>query len=246
MMLDFGTSYMYAGQSAMDVIRSKIPVTVFLAVLSMVISYPIGILLGVLAAVFRGKKIDTVVTLLANLTACLPQFWIALMGMYVFSLKLKLLPSNGFTWPWIDFGQSVRQLTLPLICLSLGGIAGIARQTRSSMLEVIRQDYVRTARSKGLSESRVIFIHVMRNGLIPIITMLGNRLAGLIGGSLFIESVFAIPGMGTMIVNAINRRDLPVIQGVVVLTALISCLAYIVTDLLYVLVDPRITLKKED
>ena len=131
---------------------------------------------------------------------------------------------------------------LPLICLSLGGIAGVCRQTRSSMLEAIRQDYVRTARSKGLKENFIIAKHVLRNGLVPIITMIGGRLASMVGGSVFVENVFGIPGMGSLMINSVNNVDIPMMQACVMLTALVISVAYLITDFLYVAVDPRITM----
>ncbi|WP_434310658.1 ABC transporter permease [Hominifimenecus sp. rT4P-3] len=242
---DFGSSTQYH-TSVVDVLADRVPVTLWFAVISTLISFPIGILFGVLTAVKRGKPTDTVITLIANLCACLPQFWIGICLMYVLALKTGLLPSSGFTWPWVDLGLHLRQVIMPMICLSIGGIAGITRQTRSSMLEVIRQDYVRTARSKGLKEKVVIMVHVMKNGLIPIITLLGNRLAFLIGGSMFVESVFNIPGMGQLFVKAVTGKDIQLIQACVLLTALVSCLAYIVTDILYMVVDPRISLVKSE
>ncbi|MCJ7835089.1 ABC transporter permease [Cuneatibacter sp. NSJ-177] len=242
---DFGVSYQYHVEVE-ELIASRVTVTLYLAVLSTVIGYPIGILFGMLTAVYRGKKADSILTFIANLCNCLPQFWIGICLMYFLALKSGLLPSYGFTWPWEDFGMHMKQLIMPLICLSIGSIAGVTRQTRSSMLEVIRQDYVRTARSKGLREKKVILIHVMKNGLIPIITMLGNRLAFMVGGSMFVESVFQIPGMGSLFVKAIGGKDIPVVQACVLLTALVSCLAYIVTDLLYMLVDPRISLVESE
>lgn len=239
---DFGTSYRYH-LPVTQLIGQKIGITLYLSVLSTLISFPLGMLLGVITAVKRGKWQDTVLTLLANLTASLPGFVIAIVMLYVFCIKLKVLPSTGFTFPWEDFQKHIRQLILPLFCLSLGGIAGICRQTRSSMLEAIRQDYVRTARSKGLKENTIIKTHVLRNGLIPIITMIGGRLARMIGGSVFIENVFSIPGMGTLMVQAVNDVDVPVMQACVMLSALVISLAYLVTDFLYVVVDPRISLQ---
>lgn len=239
---DFGTSYRYH-LPVTQLIGQKVGITLYLSVLSTLISFPLGMLLGVITAVKRGKWQDTVLTLLANLTASLPGFVIAIVLLYVFCIKLKVLPSTGFTFPWEDFQKHIRQLILPLFCLSLGGIAGICRQTRSSMLEAIRQDYVRTARSKGLKENTIIKTHVLRNGLIPIITMIGARLARMIGGSVFIENVFSIPGMGTLMVQAVNDVDVPVMQACVMLSALVISLAYLVTDFLYVVVDPRISLQ---
>ena len=240
--LDFGTSYVYH-QGVWELIGSRIGITMYLALLSLVISFPIGVLFGIITAVKRGTKIDAVITLLANICACLPQFWIGICLMYVFGLKLGLLPAFGLKWAsQVGLGAHVKALIMPLTCLSLGGIAGITRQTRSSMLEVIRQDFVRTARSKGIREKIVISKHVLRNGLIPVITMLGSRLAHLIGGSMFVENVFTIPGMGMLIMKCVTSHDMPTIQAMVLITATVSCVAYIITDILYVVVDPRISL----
>lgn len=239
---DFGTSYQYK-TPVMDVIANKVPVTLYLSIVSLLISVPVGIVLGVLVAVFRGKPVDTVITLICNTIAGIPQFWIALVLLYFLALKSGLLPSYGFTFPWVDFTKHIRQVIMPMTCLCLGGIAGVCRQTRSSILEVIRQDYVRTARAKGQNEKKVIFVHVLKNGLIPVVTMIGNRLAMMVGGSMFVEQVFSIPGMGGLMVTAITERDMPVVQACVLLTAVVGGIAYIITDLLYVVVDPRISLK---
>lgn len=239
---DFGISYKYH-TPVTQVIGDKIGVTLYLSIISTLISMPIGILLGIITAVKRGKWQDTVLTLTANVTASVPSFVIAVVLMWVFVIKMKLFSTSGFTLPWVDFGQSVKQEFLPIVCLSLGGIAGTCRQTRSSMLEAIRQDYVRTARSKGLKEGFIIYKHVMRNGLVPIITLVGGRLSSLIAGSAFVENVFGIPGMGNLLVNSVNNVDIPIMQATVMLTALVVSLAYLVTDFLYVVVDPRISLK---
>lgn len=212
----------------------------FFSLSAFVISIPLGILFGVISAVYRGRPADTIVTLLANITACLPQFWIALLVMYIFALKLGLLPSYGFTWFSEDLGMGIKQTIMPLFCLALGGIATTTRQTRSSMLEVIRQDYVRTARSKGLSQRRIIFLHALKNALIPVITILGMRLGSMLAGSMFVESVFNIPGMGSLFVKAIQSRDIQVVQACVLVTALVSCVINLATDILYAVVDPRV------
>jgi len=230
-------------KNTIDVLAERIPITLFLSFAAFLISIPLGVFFGVVSAVKRGKTADVVVTLLANITACLPQFWIGLLVMYLFSMKLGWLPSYGFTWPWEDFSTSMKQLIMPLFCLALGGIATVTRQTRSSMLEVIRQDYVRTARSKGLTEKKVIFIHALKNGLIPVITILGMRLGAMLGGSMFVESVFSIPGMGSLFVKAITSRDIPVVQACVLVTALVACTVNLITDILYAVVDPRIRLE---
>ena len=239
---NFGQSIQFH-KATMDVIKERIPITLVLSSLAFLISIPLGIFFGVITAVFRGKKVDTVVTFLANLTACLPQFWVGLLMMYIFSLKLGWLPSYGFTWIWDDFTTGLRQLVMPLFCLSLGGIASVTRQTRSSMLEVIRQDYVRTAFSKGLTEKKIVFVHALKNALIPVITILGMRLGTLIAGSMFVESVFSIPGMGSLLVKAITSKDIPVVQACVLIIALVSCVINLITDILYAVVDPRIRLE---
>ena len=136
--------------------------------------------------------------------------------------------------------MGIKQTIMPLFCLALGGIATTTRQTRSSMLEVIRQDYVRTAKSKGLSNKKVIFIHALKNALIPVITILGMRLGSMLAGSMFVESVFNIPGMGSLFVKAIQSRDIPVVQACVLVTALVSCIINLLTDILYAVVDPRV------
>lgn len=176
----------------------------------------------------------------ANVCCCLPQFWLGILLMYIFTIVLGWLPSSGWVWPWEDFGESVRRTIMPLTCLTIGGIASITRQTRSSMLEVIRQDYIRTAKSKGLKGKKVIYIHALKNALLPVITLMGLRMGGMLGGSVFVENVFVIPGMGSLLVNAISMQDIPLIQGCVLLIALFTSVVNLITDIIYVLVDPRI------
>lgn len=236
---DWGQSTQFH-KPTLEVLNERIPITLYFSIVAFIISIPLGILFGVISAVHRGKTADTIVTLIANVTACLPQFWIALLVMYVFALKLGLLPSYGFTWFSEDLAMGVKQSIMPLFCLALGGIATTTRQTRSSMLEVIRQDYVRTARSKGLSQKKIIFLHALKNALIPVITILGMRLGSMLAGSMFVESVFNIPGMGSLFVKAIQSRDIPVVQACVLVTALVSCIINLLTDILYAVVDPRV------
>lgn len=236
---DLGQSTQFH-MSTFEILSERIPITLFFSLSAFIISIPLGILFGVISAVYRGKPADTIVTLIANITACLPQFWTALLVMYVFAMKLGWLPSYGFTWFSKDPVMGIKQTIMPLFCLALGGIATITRQTRSSMLEVIRQDYVRTARSKGLSQKKVIFLHALKNALIPVITILGMRLGSMLAGSMFVESVFNIPGMGSLFVKAIQSRDIPVVQACVLVTALVSCIINLLTDILYAVVDPRV------
>lgn len=238
---DFGTSYRYH-DDVLKIIGMKLGVSMYLSIVSTLISFPIGILLGVVTAVKRGKWQDSVLTVLANVISSIPSFVIAIVLLWVFSIRMKLLPATGFTFPWEDLGLHFRQILMPMFCLSIGGIAGVCRQTRSSMLETIRQDYVRTARAKGLKEKIIIVRHTLRNGLIPIITMIGNRLSMMLGMTLFVENVFAIPGIGSLMVQSVETVDMPILQACVMLSALIISLAYLFTDFLYVAVDPRISL----
>ena len=236
---NFGTS---ASQhmAVIEVIAQRLPVTLYLSLLAFFVSIPTGIALGVLAAINRGKKIDGALTTFANVCSCLPQFFLSVLFLYLFSMKMHWLPSFGFTWPWEDLGKSIQQTIMPLLCLAIGGVASICRQTRSSMLEVIGQDYIRTARSKGLKPDKIITVHALTNALIPVITLMGLRLGGMIGGSMFVESVFNISGMGTLLVSAIRAQDIPLIQACVLLIAVVACVVNIITDIVYAAVDPRI------
>ncbi len=239
---DFGVSYAYH-INVTEVVGAKIGTTIYLSVVAMLISVPIGILLGIVTSVKRGKWQDTVLTLIANLAQSVPSFVVSIVLLWIFAIKLRILPSGGFVFPWDNFEEYSKVSIMPIACLSLGGIAGTCRQTRSAMLEAIRQDYVRTARSKGFKENKIIIKHVLRNGLIPVITMIGHRLANMIAGSVFVENVFAIPGMGTLMVDSVNRLDIPVLQMCVMLSAGCVCIAYLITDILYAVVDPRIKIK---
>ena len=236
---NLGTS-MTHHKAVTEAIMERLPVTLYLSLLAFIISVPLGILFGIISAVKRGKISDTIVTLTANICCCLPQFWLGILFMYLFSMLLGWLPASGFVWPWENFALSVRSTIMPVLCLAIGGIASITRQTRSSMLEVIRQDYIRTARSKGLKSKKVIYVHALKNALLPVITLMGLRLGGMVGGSVFVENVFVIPGMGSLLLNAINSQDIPLIQGCVLLIAVFSSIVNLITDIIYVVVDPRI------
>lgn len=235
-----GTSQIYH-RPVIEVIAERLPVTIFLSLLAFFISVPLGILFGIISAVRRGTAADTIVTTTANICCCLPEFWLGILFLYLFSMRLGWLPSSGFVWPWENFGLSVRSIIMPLLCLAVGGIASITRQTRSSMLEVIRQDYIRTARSKGLREKKVIFVHALKNALLPVLTLMGLRLGGMVGGSVFVENVFVIPGMGSLMVNAINSLDIQLVQGCVLLIAAFTSIVNLITDIVYVIVDPRVS-----
>jgi len=236
---DFGTSIVQREPVIKEITR-RLPITFYLSMIALAVSTAIGIPAGVICAVRRGKWIDTVVTILANAGITIPVFWLGIMLIYLFSLKMGWLPVQGFTWFYIDFWKSVKQMIMPVFCLSIFSISSITRQTRSSMLEVMRQDYIRTAWSKGLKERLVIMKHGLKNGLIPIVTLLGMSFSLVIGGSVLIEQVFNIPGMSRLVVNAVFVQDYPVVQGFVLLIAILILLTNLVVDISYGWLDPRI------
>jgi peptide/nickel transport system permease protein len=236
---DFGNS-IAQNQPVITEILKRLPITLHLGVIAFLVSIIIGIPVGVISAVRRGKLIDTVVTFLANIGITIPVFWLALLLVYLFSLKLGWLPVFGYTSPFIDFAKSTRQLVLPVFCLAIFGVAGNARQTRSAMLEVMLQDYIRTAWAKGLRERVVIIRHALKNGLIPVITLVGMGISGILGGSVLVETVFAIPGMGRLLVTSVNNHDYPYVQAIVLLIAISIVLANLIVDLSYAWIDPRV------
>jgi peptide/nickel transport system permease protein len=236
---DLGKSIV-TGQPVIAEVAKRVPVTINLSLLAFIISIIIGIPAGVICAVRRATWIDSIVTVLANIGITVPTFWLGIMLVYLFSLNLHWLPVQGYTSPFTDLSQNIRQIILPVFCLSVFPLAAIARQTRSSMLEVMRQDYIRTAWSKGLRERFIIARHALKNGIIPVITLLGVQLGSIIGGSVFIEIVFNIPGMGRGTVNAIFSHDFPVVQGLIVIVGITILLVNLIVDISYGWLDPRI------
>ncbi|HEX5499865.1 MAG TPA: ABC transporter permease, partial [Thermomicrobiales bacterium] len=223
---------------------SRFKNTLILSVAAMLISFPLGIGIGVVSAVKRGAFIDRFFILLATLGLSLPSFWFAMVLIIVFSVKLRWLPGAGMTSPIGPGGplDIAKHMILPAIALSVIPLAVIARYTRSSMLEVISQDFVTTARAKGLTDYAVVIQHVFRNTLVLIVTMLGLQVGFLLAGAVYIENVFSWPGVGQLLVNAILKRDFPLVQGGVLLVALSYVAINLVTDLTYAYLDPRIRL----
>jgi len=236
---NLGTSIFYKDK-VVDIIADTLPVTVHLGILSLIISATFGISFGVICAVKRGKWPDSVFTILANIGITLPSFWIGILLIYVLSLKLDLLPAFGYTSPFDDFWLSSLQLVMPVFCLSLFSIASLTRQTRSSMLEVVRQDYIRTAWAKGLKERRIVLKHTVKNALIPVITTLGMQVGLVFGGAVLIETVFNIPGMGRLMKDAVFGRDYQIVQAGVLIIATVIVLTNILVDISYGWFDPRI------
>ena len=228
---DFGTSYQLR-LPVWDILKTRFPLTLELATLTMLFAVLVGMPVGILSAVKQYSVLDGFSVVFALLMASIPAFWLGLLLMLLFSLNLGWLPSSGY--------GGIKWLILPAVTLGCINCATIMRMTRSSMLEVVRQDFVRTARAKGAGENRVIFRHALKNALIPVITVVGNAFGGCLGGAVVTETVFALPGMGTQIVTAIRQKDNPVVLASVILIAVAFSLVNLVVDILYTYVDPRI------
>lgn len=229
---DLGISYKNSKVSVTTTVMSKFPITLNLAIWAVFFSALIGIPLGVLAAVKKGSIWDTGTTVLSLILASLPGFWLALLLMLLFSLRLGWLPSFGLgTW---------KHYVMPLITLALPSSAYIARMVRITMIQELSSDYVRTARAKGASPVRIIFVHVLRNALMPVITTLGMSFAGLLGGAVVCEQVFGLPGVGQAILNAINSKDAPIVMGATVILSLLYMVIMLAMDLLNALLNPKI------
>jgi peptide/nickel transport system permease protein len=236
---DFGTSISQR-RSPLAMIGQGVPVTLNLSLVAFIVSLIIGIPAGAICAIRRGTWIDTLVTILANIGITIPIFWLGTMLIFLFSLQLHWLPVQGYTSPFTDLVKNIRQIILPVFCLAIFPISSITRQTRSSMLEVMRQDYVRTAWSKGLKERSVVIKHALKNGLIPVVTLSGVGLTIILGGSVLIETVFNIQGVGQMLVNAVFAHDYPVVQGFILFIAVAVLFVNLLVDLSYGWLDPRI------
>ncbi len=236
---DLGTS-IFTNLPVTHMIAQRIEPTLSLMVLTIVFSIVIAVPLGVLAAWKHGTWIDRVVMVLCVLGFSVPVFVFGYLLAYVFALQLNWLPVQGFTPITDGFWPFLQGLVLPTVALGLIYVALLARITRATMLDVLSQDYVRTARAKGVDQRAVLFVHALKNAAVPIVTVIGNGVALLIGGAVVTESVFAIPGLGRLTVDAILRRDYPVIQGVVLLFSVTYVLVNLAVDLLYTVFDPRI------
>jgi peptide/nickel transport system permease protein len=248
--LDFGRSYV-DGRPVSQKISERIPVTLLINILALVLILAIGIPIGAIAAVHRGSLFDRLTTILVFFGFSVPEFWLALLLMSLFGITLGWLPISGlvsldfdyFGLPGKVFDMG-RHLVLPVFISAFGGLAGISRYMRTSMIGVIHQDYVRTARAKGLKERDVIYRHALKNALLPVITILGLSVPGLIGGSVIFESIFAIPGMGRLFYDSVMARDYPVIMGVLSIVAVLTLVGNLLADVAYSYADPRIRLGK--
>lgn len=236
---DLGVSILYQDKVTNE-LKMSVPITAHLGTLAEVGGFIIGLPLGVICAVRRGKWLDTIITILANLGITVPIFWLGILLMYLFALELRWLPVFGYTSPFDNFWLSTRQLIMPVFCLAVFPVAAIMRQTRSSMLEVMRQDYIRTAWSKGLRERTVVTKHALKNGLIPVLTFIGLGITNIIGGAVLIETVFNIPGVGRLMVFSILNQDYPITQGITLIIATVVVLVNLLVDISYGWLDPRI------
>jgi len=237
---DFGIS-LYYQTPVNDLIAKAFPVTLQIGLIALVIAIIIGVSVGIAAALKRGTWVDTIVTSFTYLGQAIPIFWLGILLVFVFNLKLRWLPTSGYVSPFEDLTQNVRHIIMPVICLAITAIAVNARQMRSSMLEVIRQDYIRTAWSKGLRRWDIIFGHALKNSLIPVVTVIGFFIPWIFGGSVFIETVFGIPGVGKLLVDGITGKDFVVVQSVTLIIAVMVVLTNLLVDISYRWIDPRIS-----
>ena len=228
---NLGTSYI----SQMDVMKlylQRLPNTLRLASLAMLVAILMSVPLGIIAAVNQNSWKDTIAMIFALVGLSMPNFWLGLLLMLLFSLKLGWFPSGG--------SEGALSVVLPAVTVGVGLAALLTRTTRSSMLDVLRQDYLRTARAKGVSEKRVVMRHALRNALIPIITIFGVQFSNVLGGSVLAETVFAWPGVGRLVVDAIDQRDIPTVTGALIMTTMLVTIVNLLVDIVYAYVDPRI------
>lgn len=235
---DFGYSYQ-TKQPVSEAITVRFPNTLKLAVASMIIAVIIGISAGLISALRHNSWLDVSSTTFALAGISIPNFWLGALLILVFAVNLQVLPVGGVSSPFYTW-QGIKELILPAITLGTGSAAMIARMTRSSMLEVIRADYVRTARAKGVKERNVIWIHTLKNAMIPVITVIGLNFGFLLGGTIITEKVFAINGIGRLMIDAIASRDFPMVQGSVLLVATLFVVVNLIVDIVYTFIDPRI------
>lgn len=245
--LDFGNSMSSDSRPVMEKITERLPLTLWLNVTTLLLTLLLSIPIGVVAARWKGGLFDKITTLLVFIGFAMPGFWLGLLLMVYFSIELQWLPISGLTSvdysslsPWDKILDLTRHLLLPIFIATFGSLAGMSRFMRASMLEILRQDYILTARAKGLPERIVIFGHALRNALLPVITLLGLSIPGLIGGSVILEYLFSLPGMGQLFYHAVMARDYPLIMGNLVLGAVLTLGGNLLADFCYGLADPRI------
>lgn len=239
---DLGLSFDSARRPVADLIKERMPATITLSLASIILGWGIGIPVGILSARYQYSILDYLITFFAFVGISIPSFFFGLILLYVFALKLNVLPAGGFflAGEVKTLAGYISYLCLPALTLGLGSIAGVARYMRASLLEVINQDYLRTARAKGLAERIVIYKHALRNALLPILTLLGFMIPSIFSGAVIVESIFAWPGLGSLAIQAVNERNYPVIMGINMMFAVLIFLGSIIADISYAFADPRI------
>ncbi|GFO57986.1 peptide ABC transporter permease [Geomonas silvestris] len=245
--LDFGRSFAPDNRPVTDKIVERIPITLKLNVIALILEFGLAIPIGILAAVHRDSLLDRGISVFVFVGFAVPTFWLALLCMYIFGVKYSLLPISGLHSLGYErlsafgrFWDFTKHLILPISIATFGSLAGLSRYMRSTMLEVLSQDYITTARAKGLRERVVIYKHALKNALLPVITLLGFSLPGLIGGSVIFETIFAIPGMGQLFYQGVMARDYPLVMGILVIGACLTLVGNLLADVCYAVADPRI------
>ncbi len=245
--LDLGRSFSPDGRPVKDKIKERLPITISLNIIALILEFGLAIPIGILAATRRDTWLDKGITVFVFVGFAVPTFWLALLLMYLFGVRLGWLPISGLhtlgsdSWGTLHYlWDMAKHLVMPVMVASFGSLAGLSRYMRSAMLNVISQDYITTARAKGLPERIVIYKHALRNALLPLITLLGFSIPGLIGGSVIFETIYAIPGMGQLFYQGVMSRDYPVVMGILVIGAFLTLLGNLIADLCYALADPRI------
>lgn len=228
---DFGES-LYYKQSTLSLIMNRLPATIQLTFAGILVATVIGIPLGIIAATKKGSVVDSVVRIIAICGQAIPSFWLGLMMILIFSVKLKWLPTSG--------RGTFAQMIMPAITVGLFSMASVCRLTRSTMIETLKTDYIRTAKAKGLHKARIIVVHALRNSLLPVVTTIGMEIGHLLGGTFLTETIFSWPGIGSLAVQAITNRDYPLVQTAVLITAFMFVIVNLIVDLLYAVIDPRI------
>lgn len=236
---NLGKSIFY-NKSVGALIGERLPITAHIGIVAFIFATILGTLTGLMAGLRRGKWVDQVITPLAYVGITVPVFWLGIVLVYIFGVQLHWLPIGGYTPPTVNFWLNTRQLVMPVICEAVLGLASMSRQMRSSVLEVASQDYIRTAWSKGLSERIIVIRHMLKNSLIPIITLMGFAVGSIFGGSVLIETVFNIPGMGRLMVNSIFNQDYVVVQATTLIFGAIVLIVNLIVDMSYGWLDPRI------
>lgn len=236
---DFGYS-ITNNRPVSEMLLEKLPKTLSIGLPSLIIASTLGVSFGILSAIKRGKWIDQIITFAATIGAGTPIFWLGILCIYCFAVTLKILPIQGWTSPGEDFSEYIRYAILPIFCMSLQLTASVSRQTRANMLDIIGQDFIRTCRANGIRERSVIFRHALKNTLIPIITIIALQVRLVIGGSVMVETVFNIAGIGMMIKTAIFSRDYLVVQGSVLIISLATVACNFIVDILYGMINPQI------